>query len=112
MDVVLFTILAYVGEYTTLQVSPAVDQSLATPVPIAAIRTLPAPVPLLTAVVAVAATQFVQRRTPLYKRAYNVARTALLVGLVTLLFAQVTRPTAVLRPVHILAAVPALSRCW
>ncbi len=109
VDIVIFTILAYVGEYTTLQVSPAVDQSLATPVHIAAILTLPAPVPLLTAAVAVAATQFVQRRTPLYKRAYNVARTALLVGLVTLLFAQVTRPTTVLRPGAILAAVPALA---
>jgi len=109
VDVVIFTILAYVGEYTTLQVSPAVDQSLATPVHIAAILTLPAPFPLLTAAVAVAVAQGVQRRTPLYKRAYNGARTALLVGLVTLLFAQVTRPTAVLRPGAILAAVPTLA---
>ncbi len=93
----LFVALAYIGERTGLQVSASVEQGLATPVHIAAILLLPAPLPLLVAVVAVAVLEAQQGDQELYKRLFNICHYILSVGGGTLVLSLFVTPTAVLR---------------
>jgi signal transduction histidine kinase len=93
----LFVALAYVGERTGLRVSASVYQGLATPVHIAAILLLPAPLPLLVAVVAVAVLEGQQGNQELYKRLFNICHQILSVGGSTLVLSLFVAPTAVLR---------------
>lgn len=92
----LFALLAYLGERTSLQVSAAVDQSLATPVHIAAILLLPAPVPLLITLAAVVASQAMQGDRERYKRFFNICHPTLAVGVSTLALSLFVAPTAAL----------------
>jgi len=93
----LFVALAYVGERTGLRVSASVYQGLATPVHIAAILLLPAPLPLLVAVVAVAVLEGQQGNQELYKRLFNICHQILSVGGSTLVLSLFVAPTTVLR---------------
>ena len=104
----LFALLAYVGGRAELQVSGSVSQCLATPVHIAAILVFPPPLPLLSSFAAELVSQLVHSRAPLYKRAFNICHTALIVGPSSLLFTLVAAPTQVLRHEHFLAALPVL----
>src|SRR5918912_162828 len=79
-SVAVFILLAYAGERTTLQVSGAVAQSLATSVHIAAILIFPSPYPLLVTLLSVLAGQTFHARKPLHKRAFNVCHATLTVG--------------------------------
>jgi len=92
----LFALLAYLGERTALQVSATVDQSVATPVHIAAILILPAPAPLLITLVAVAAAQGLQGDKEPYKRLFNICHPTLAVGVSTLALSLFVAPTAAL----------------
>jgi hypothetical protein len=105
----LFALLAYMGGRAELQVSGSVSQCLATPVHIAAILIFPPPLPLLGSFAAELVSQLVHSRAPLYKRAFNVCHTALIVGPSSLLFALVATPTHVLRHDYLLAALPVLA---
>jgi signal transduction histidine kinase len=104
----LFVLLAYVGERTTLQVSGSIDQSLSTPVHIATILLFPPPFPVLITLLAVVVAQSQKAHKPLYKRAFNVCHPTLAVGLSGALLSLVAVPTAVLRPGHIVEALPLL----
>lgn len=108
LQVVVFVALAYAGERTALRINQFVDQSLATPVHIAVILLFPRPLPLLIALVAVSISQIVYVRLPLYKRIFNICHVTLTVGLTAALFHLIATPVALLRPGHILAAVPGL----
>ena len=92
----LFALLAYLGERTGLHVSAAVDQSLATPVHIAAILLLPAPAPLLITLVAVVAAQVIGGDREQYKRLFNVCHPTLAVGISMLALSVFVAPTAAL----------------
>ncbi len=102
----LFAILAYAGERTTLEVSPTTLQSLATSVYVAAILLFPPPLPLVIALAAVGLSQLLHERTPLVKRAFNIAHSALLVGGSSLLLALIAPPGPLLPAHHLLAATP------
>ncbi|HKO23640.1 MAG TPA: diguanylate cyclase, partial [Chloroflexota bacterium] len=105
----LFALLAYAGGRAELQVSGSVSQCLATPVHIAAILIFPPPLPLLGSCAAELVSQLVHSRAPLYKRAFNICHTTLIVGASSLLFTRVATPTHVLRHEHFLAALPVLA---
>jgi diguanylate cyclase (GGDEF)-like protein/putative nucleotidyltransferase with HDIG domain len=105
----LFALLAYVGGRAELQVSGSVSQCLATPVHIAAILIFPPPIPLLITLAATLFSDLVHSRAPLYKRAFNICHTALIVGAGSLLFSFVATPTKVLRHDHLVAALPVLA---
>jgi len=101
-------VLAYLGERTTIQVTAAFGESLNSAVYIAAVLLLPLPLPLFIALPAALAEQVWHARTPPYKRAFNVAHSALLVGLGNAFLALVASPTTLLRPGHLAAAIPVL----
>lgn len=71
--VAVFVALAYLGERTTLSVTPAISQSLSTAVHVAAILLLPAPLPVLATLLAVLLSQVHQTQKPLYKRGEGVS---------------------------------------
>lgn len=104
----LFVLLAYLGQRTRLQVSGTISQNLATAVHIAAILLFPPPFPLLITLEAVLVTQAQQRRSPLYKRVFNVCHPVLTVGLSSIMLSWTTASRVVLRPGHILDAAPLL----
>src|SRR5262249_36796268 len=105
----LFAILAYAGERTTLEVSPTTLQSLATSVYVAAILLFPPPLPLVMALAAVGLSQVLHERTPLVKRAFNRAHSAGLVGGSSLLLAHIAPPGPLLPAHHLLAATPLIA---
>ena len=106
-NVGVFTLLAYLGERTTLQMSGPVGQSLATIVHVALLLLFPAPVPMYSAFVAILAAQ-ARVSKPLYKRAFNICHSTLIVGLSSILFSRIIAPTGVLQSGHILSATPFL----
>ncbi len=108
LDAALFAALAYLGERAPIQVSRTVDLSLATPIHIAVILLLPAPLPVFVAFAAVLVTQARRTDAELYKRAFNIAHSTLAVGLSLFAFSFVAVPTTVLRPGHVAGALPFL----
>src|SRR5438876_1304260 len=109
--VLIFLVLAYVGERTQLVVSGSLIVSLTTPVHIAVILLFPPPYPLLITLGAVLISQSshaLQTCKPLYKRVFNICHPALVVGLSSSLVSLVALPHATLQPGHILAALPVL----
>jgi len=107
--VAVFALLAYASEHAMLDVSDTVLMSPVTAVYVAGILLFPPPAPLLIALVTVVAWYTLHEHTTVYKRLFNICHDTLLVGLVSLLFSLVATPTAVLRPAHILAALPVLA---
>jgi diguanylate cyclase (GGDEF)-like protein len=107
--VALFALLTYVGDRMTLQVNGSVKQSLATPVHIAVILIFPPPIPLVITLAATLVSELVHSRAPLYKRAFNICHTTLIVGAGSLLFSLVATPTRVLRHDDLVAALPVLA---
>jgi len=93
----LFAALAYVGERTGLQVSASVDQGLATPVHIAAILLLPAPLPLLLTLVAVVMVESQRGDQEGYKRVFNICHPLLSVGISSVVLSLFVAPTQALR---------------
>lgn len=106
---IIFTLLAYLGERATLQVSNAIDLSLATPVHIALILLFPPPYAMLITLVAALASQIGQVRSPLYKRLFNSCHPALVVGLSSALFDLMATPTVALGPGRVASALPVLA---
>jgi signal transduction histidine kinase len=102
----LFAVLAYLGERTTLQVSGSIDQSLSTPVHIAAILLFPPPLPVLITLIGPLLAQARQVHKPLYKRAFNICHPTLTVGLSSALCSLVAVPATALEPGHVLEALP------
>ncbi len=106
-NLAVFTLLAYVGERTALQISGPISQSLATVVHVALLLLFPAPLPMYSAFVAILVAQ-ARLSAPLYKRAFNVCHSTLIVGLSSLLFARIVPLTGLLKSGHVLPASPAL----
>lgn len=104
----LFAVLAYLGERLALPITRLLWRSLDTAIYIAAILLFPPPLPLVIALPAMLLARVRWRHLPRYKRAFNVAHGLLTVGLADALFSRVVAPTAVLRPGHLAAALPAL----
>jgi len=100
-NVGVFTLLAYLGERTALQMSGSINESLATVVHVALLLLFPAPIPMYSAFVAILAAQ-ARTSTPLYKRAFNMCHSTLIVGLSSILFSRITAPTGVLQSGHVL----------
>src|SRR5579885_1588347 len=71
LQAAIFVVLAYAGARTALRINEFVDQTLATPVHVAAILLFPRPLPLLIALLAVMLSQLLHVRLPLYKRLFN-----------------------------------------
>ncbi len=109
--VALFVALAYLVERQILPVTALLWWSLDTAVYIAAILLFPAPLPLVIALPAILV-EYGWRwrdRLPRHKRAFNVAHRLLTVGLAAALFAHIGAPADLLRPGHLVAALPALA---
>ncbi len=100
----LFAGLTWVGERITFRVAD-LTHSLAASVHVAMIVLLPPPLPLIAALVTISAAQLPGRRAG-GKKLFNIAHTALNVGLPSLLYAVLT-PIAATIPAH-LPAVAAL----
>jgi diguanylate cyclase (GGDEF)-like protein len=90
----LFVLLVSLGERTTLQVTPAVNQNMAGALHIAAILLFPPPLPLAIALAASLAVEAPQTQRPAYKRAFNVCLSALSVGLSSLVVARLVSPAS------------------
>ncbi len=106
----LFTVLALVCEYTALEISDSILQSLSTAVYVAAILLFPPPTPTLIALGAMIFWQKAYPRLPLYKRIFNIGHMTLLVGLNSLLFSLVATPAIALRSTNIVTSIPALAQ--
>lgn len=104
----LFVLLAYVGERTTLRVTPTLSQSLSTTIHIAAILLFPAPYPVLITLVAVFISQSMHVQSPLYKRAFNICHPTIAVAISGFILALVVPPPTVLHAGHIVSALPLL----
>ncbi len=100
----LFAGLTWVGERITFRIAH-LRHSLAASVHIAMIILLPPPLPLIGTLATISATQLLGRRAGC-KKLFNIAHTALNVGLPSLLYAALT-PMAATIPAH-LPAVAAL----
>ncbi len=100
----LFAVLMGVGEHIIFRIG-RLDHSLAASIHIATIVLLPPPFPLLIALVTIATLQL-RSSLASYKKLFNIAHTALNVGLPSLLYAALT-PVAATIPAH-LPAVAAL----
>jgi len=92
-----------------LDVSDTVLLSPVTAVYVASILLFPPPAPLLITLITVGVWHTLHEHTPLYKRLFNICHAALLVGLSSLLFSCAATPTAILRPEHIVGALPVLA---
>src|SRR5260221_2783058 len=68
VNALVFLLIAYLGERTTLQVTGGISQSLSTTAHVCAILLFPAPIPMLVTLVAVALSQVPQPDPALYKR--------------------------------------------
>jgi len=106
--VLLFGLLAYLGEHTVVRVSRSISLTLATTVHIATILLFPLPLPILVTLLAALASGLHDTHFPLYKRAFNVAHEVLTVGICSLAFALIAAPSHVLRLDHIEAILPHL----
>jgi len=102
----VFVLLAYASEHMMLDVSDTVLLSPVTATYVASILLFPPPAPLLIALLAGLTWQVIHARTPLYKRMFNICHSSVVVGLSSLLFSLVTTPGVVLRPTHIVEALP------
>lgn len=108
--VAVFTLLAYAGQRTQLQVSGSVSETLGTAVHIAAILLFPPPFPVLIALMGALSSQILHvAGAPLYKRAFNICHPTLTVGLSGFVCSLVVAPTTLLRPGHILPVLPILT---
>jgi diguanylate cyclase (GGDEF)-like protein len=109
--VAVFTALAYLVERQVLPVTPAVWWSLDSAFYLAAILTVPWPLPvavvLPAALLARGWPRAPRRQLARHKRAFNVAHALLTVGLVALC-GRLVLPAAAPRPGHLAGAVPAL----
>jgi diguanylate cyclase (GGDEF)-like protein len=109
INLVVFVILAYVGERTALTVTPTISQSLSSAIHVAAILILTAPYPVIVTLVAVLVSQAPQRAKPIYKRAFNICHPTLTVLLAGALCSKVAMPTALLHAGHFARSLPALA---
>jgi len=97
----LFAGLILLGERTVIPIA-RVEHNLAAAAHVAAIVLLPPPAPLLVALAAVAATQL-PRRTPWDTKLFNLAHTALNVGLASVCYAALAPTGPALSPTTLLA---------
>ncbi len=97
----LFAGLILLGERTIIPIA-RVDHNLAAAAHVAAIVLLPPPAPLLVALAAVAATQL-PRRMAWDKKLFNLAHTALVVGLASVCYAALAPTGPALPPTTLLA---------
>jgi len=86
----LVTLLAYVCERTLLTITSVVEATPTIAIYIAATMLLPQPVPLFIALAAITAAQLPQPKR-LYKRAFNIADTTLIVGVSGILFMWINK---------------------
>jgi len=86
----LVTLLAYVCERTLIIITQAVEATPTIAIYIAATMLLPQPVPLFIALAAMTAAQL-PRPKKLYKRAFNIADTTLIVGVSGILFTWINK---------------------
>ncbi len=87
---ILVTFLAYVGERTLIIITQAVEATPTIAIYITATMLLPQPVPLFIALAAITAAQLPQPKK-LYKSAFNIANTTLIVGVSSILFMWVNK---------------------
>lgn len=106
--VIAFIALAYLGERTTLRVTPTISHSLSTSVHVAVILIFVAPVPVWITLLAVLLAQTSHGDKPLYKRAFNVCHPTLAVAMTNTLCRFVGAPTALLHPGRYAASLPML----
>ncbi len=104
----LFAVLTYLAERTTLRVGGDIAQSLGTVMHIAAILTFAPPFPLLVTLPAVLFSEVAQSSLPPVKRLFNAAHSLLIVGVGSLLFATVAPPARILDPAYMVSGLPAL----
>ncbi len=117
--VALFAALMYVGERTKLRLNEHTVQGLGTPAYVASILLFPPPWPLLSALLALTAlysgrtttplTNGERQISPLYRRAFNVARFGVNVGLTSLAYSALVVPGTALGPARLVASVPAVA---
>lgn len=109
--VAVFAALAYLAERQVLPVTPSLWWSLDSALYLAAILTVPWPLPVVVALPAALLTRgwprAPRRHLPRYKRAFNVAHGLLTVGLAAL-GGRLVLLAAAPRPGHLAAALPAL----
>ncbi len=117
--VALFAALMYVGERTKLRLNEHTVQGLGTPAYVASILLFPPPWPLLSALLALTALYSTPTTTPLsngerqvsplYRRAFNVARFGVNVGLTSLAYSALVVPGIALGPARLAASLPAVA---
>ena len=107
-QVLVFAVLAHVGELVALRLRGASHQSLGSAVHIAAILLFPPPLPLLIAWPAALALVATRKRTPLYKHAFNLCHSTLTVGVCSLVVARLATPPVALGLTRSGAALPIL----
>jgi diguanylate cyclase (GGDEF)-like protein/putative nucleotidyltransferase with HDIG domain len=108
VNALVFLIIAYLGERSTLQVTGSISQSLSTTAHVCAILLFPAPLPMLVTLVAVGLSQLPQRDRTLYKRIFNLCHPTLTIALSSLLCSTVKAPDTILRTSHFGASLPYL----
>jgi diguanylate cyclase (GGDEF)-like protein/putative nucleotidyltransferase with HDIG domain len=108
INAMIFLVIAYFGERSTLQVTGSISQSLSTTAHICAMLLFPAPVPMLVTLVAVGLSQLPQRDRELYKRLFNLCHPTLTIALSSLLCATVKAPDTILRASHFGNTLPYL----
>jgi diguanylate cyclase (GGDEF)-like protein len=106
--VVVFIILAFIGHRIVLQINRSVSQDLATPVHMAAILLFPSPFTLLIIFVSSLASESFSSGSPIYKRTFNVIHPTLSVGLTVAVCSLVVPIHQLLRPEHLVPALPGL----
>jgi len=106
LEAVLFVALTYLGEHTVVRISKAIALTLATTMHVAMILLFPLPIPILVALLASLLSGLHDTAYPLYKRAFNVAHEVCTVGVCSLAFALIARPSGAVRPAHFVAMLP------
>ena len=96
-QLLVFAALTYMGERAMMRVSSTLILSLTSSAHIAAILLFPHPAPMLLATAAAAASQLRAHALPAYKRAFNIAHTAITVGGSELILSLIIPPTRILQ---------------
>jgi len=106
LEAALFVVLTYLGEHTVVRISKAISLTLATTMHVTMILLFPPPIPILVALLASLLSGLHDTTHPLYKRAFNVAHEVCTVGVCSLAFALIARPSGAVRSNHFVPMLP------